>query len=151
MNSLDEFIAALVKISYLPSCRPTLTHLHVSLSFSLCALSSLQLTVLFHSLNDSTQSANRIAPGATLSALNRYTQKHLSVCPWKWGCLCARECLCIAQSSWISGKRNIASCMSLLFVVFHPWGVERNKTERRHKQVLSKGPSTVKRAVHTLA
>lgn len=55
------------------------------------------------------------------------------------GAVCARGSVCVSRkSSWISGKRNIASCMSLVFVVFHPWGVERNKTERRHKQVLSK-------------
>lgn len=42
--------------------------------------------------------ANRLIPGATLSGLNRYTQQHLSVCPWKWNCLCALECLCIAHS-----------------------------------------------------
>lgn len=90
----------LVKICYFLSCKLTFTRPHVFLTLS-CTLLTLQWTVLFHSLNDRTQSANRIVPGAVLSGLNRYTQQHLSVCPWKWDCLCAQECLCITHSSCV--------------------------------------------------
>lgn len=48
-----------------------------------------------YSLNDRTQTVNWISPGAALSGLNRYTQQHLFLCPWKWDCLWAHECLCI--------------------------------------------------------
>lgn len=87
-------------LSYFPSCALTFTCPCIFLALPRTLL-TVQRTVLFHSLNDRTQTASRFTPGAALSRLKRYTQQHLSVCPWKWDCLCARECLCITHSSCV--------------------------------------------------
>lgn len=91
------------------------------------------------------QSANRFIPGAVLSGLNRYTQQHLSVCPWKGDCLCAEECLCITHSScvyvesttWLSGTRKITSCIlwCSLFSIYEECKDVKHKYTCPHKQM----------------
>lgn len=65
-----------------------------------------------HSLNDRTQTVNWISPGATLSGFSRYTQQHLFLCPWKWDCLWARECLCITFFPCVYSMENDDSKIS---------------------------------------
>lgn len=65
-----------------------------------------------HILNDRTQTLNWISPGAALSGFSRYTQQHLFLCPWKWDCLWARECLCITFFSCVYSMENDDSKIS---------------------------------------
>lgn len=61
-----------------------------------------------HYLNDRAQTVNWISPGAALSGFSRYTQQHLFLCPRKWDCLWAHECLCITFFScvyWLKNKQ----------------------------------------------